>query len=103
MNIDNRDWLAWVVPGIAITVVVRARGAKPPNAKPAAASPAEFSSGRAMAHVLDIARAPHPTGSREAERVREGVITKLANLGLTAEIQIQFKFRTFPGDRVRIR
>jgi hypothetical protein len=78
-----------VLLGTAITVAWFAPEAqKPPNAKLADASPAEFSSGRAMTHVLEIARAPHPTGSREAERVREGVITKLANLGLTAEIQI---------------
>jgi len=89
MNIDNRGWLAWVVLAIAIAVAWFALDAqKPPIAKLADAPLAEFSSGRAMAHVVEIARAPHPTGSREAERVREALVKKLADVELTAEIQV---------------
>jgi Peptidase family M28 len=88
MSVDNRGWLAWTVLTIAIAISWFALEAqKPPDAKPADASLAAFSSGRAMAHVAEIAQAPHPMGSPEAERVREVVVKRLAELGLTAEIQ----------------
>jgi Peptidase family M28 len=89
MSVDNRGWLGWTVLAIAIAISWFALEAqKPPDAKPADASLAEFSSGRAMAHVVAIAQAPHPTGSAEAKRVRKVLVTNLAKLGLAAEIQI---------------
>jgi len=48
---------------------------------------AVFSSTRAMAHVVEIAKAPHPMGSEESARVRGYIVTELGKLGLTAGIQ----------------
>ena len=85
----GRGWLAWVMLVIAIAVCWFALEAqKPPAAKSANASLRSSRRVCAMEHVVAIARSPHPTGSPEAERVREIVVEKLAELGLAAEIQI---------------
>lgn len=60
---------------------------RPPDAVPADASPAVFSSGRAMAHVEAIARAPRPMGSDEHARVRAYLVEQLEALGLEVELE----------------
>ena len=60
---------------------------RPPAAVPEGAPPAEFSSGRAMKHLREIARAPHPTGTQEHDRVREYIMRELAALGVAPEVQ----------------
>src|SRR5688500_450177 len=60
---------------------------RPPDSVPENSPPAAFSSGRAMRHVREIARAPHPTGSVENERVRAYLLAELRALGLEAEVQ----------------
>src|SRR5688500_11907123 len=60
---------------------------RPPAAVPEGAPPAEFSSGRAMKHLRELARAPHPTGTREHDRVREYIMRELAALGVAPEVQ----------------
>ncbi len=60
---------------------------RPPRAVPEAAPPDSFSSGRAMRHVREMARAPHPTGTAENERVRAYLLNELRALGLDAEVQ----------------
>ena len=47
----------------------------------------EFSVGRAMGHIQEIARSPHPIGSAENERVRSYLIATLADLGLSPHTQ----------------
>ena len=54
---------------------------------PANAGEAEFSSARAMATLVEIARAPHPTGSPEHARVREYLVDRLTLMGLEPEVQ----------------
>ena len=58
-----------------------------PRPVPANAGEAEFSSARAMGTLVEIARAPHPTGSPEHARVRAYLIDRLTALGLAPEIQ----------------
>lgn len=53
-----------------------------PGPAPADAPATQFSAGRAMADVREIARAPHPTGSAEAARVVGYLTTRLKSLGL---------------------
>ncbi|MDT5261877.1 MAG: hypothetical protein QOC61_881 [Acidobacteriota bacterium] len=60
---------------------------QPPRAVPESAPPAEFSSARAMRHVREMARAPHPTGSLECERGRRYILDELGALGVSAEVQ----------------
>jgi hypothetical protein len=47
-----------------------------------------FSSARAMAHLVEIARAAHPPGSPEHDRVRAYLVDRLEDLGLDPEIQV---------------
>ncbi|MCA1633775.1 MAG: M20/M25/M40 family metallo-hydrolase [Acidobacteria bacterium] len=60
----------------------------PPRAVPEGAPPAEFSSGRALRHLREIARQPHPTGTAENERVRLYLLKELRALGLEPEVQM---------------
>ncbi len=48
---------------------------------------AEFSSGRAMRHLRNIAQKAHPTGSMEHARVREYIINELSALGVEPSVQ----------------
>lgn len=59
----------------------------PPPAAPADAPVEEFSSGRAIKDLRIIAQKPHPVGSDENGRVRQFVLAKLQDLGLTPETQ----------------
>lgn len=72
---------------LAALACVAVRLVQPPRAVAEGASPAEFSSARAMRHVRAIARRPHPTGSEEIEQVRRYIVGELAALGVRAEIQ----------------
>ncbi len=86
---DDRGWqaamaVAWIV-GIAWLAI---DFQKPPSALAASAPDNVFSAGRAQRHVVEIARAPHPTGSAEAERVRKILLCELAQLGLEPQVQI---------------
>jgi hypothetical protein len=60
---------------------------RPPDAVPANAPPAEFSSARALQHLKLISERPHPTGSAENARVRAYIIDQLKALGLTPQVQ----------------
>jgi len=69
-------WLGLIlVAGIALW------GTRPPRAADASALPSVFSAARAMNHLAQIAKQPHPIGSDEAAHVREYLIDKLAGLG----------------------
>jgi hypothetical protein len=76
--------LALLLAACALAVVCRL---EPPDAVPAAASPTEFSSGRAMQHLRLIAQQPHPVGSPEHAAVRDYILQELARLGLRPEVQ----------------
>jgi hypothetical protein len=59
----------------------------PPAAVPASAPLLEFSSGRAMQHLVVIAQKPHPIGSLEHTHVRDYIFKELETAGLKPEIQ----------------
>ena len=56
-----------------------------------------FSSGRALAHLSEIARAAHPTGSPEHTRVREYLLRQFRELGHATLVQTAtaFQFSSF--------
>lgn len=60
---------------------------RPPEIASASAPPVEFSSGRAMGHVAQIAKAPHPVGSAAHSQVRDYVLNQLTTLGIKPEVQ----------------
>jgi len=58
-----------------------------PAPAPTAAPDTAFSSGRAMAQLVDVAQSARATGSPENERVREYLVGRLRSLGLEARVQ----------------
>ena len=82
-------WLPVVLSLLVIALVTFLVLAQmiPPAVLPASAPATVFSAERALEHLQTIARAPHPTGSQENNRVRQYLVDQLAALGLQAEIQ----------------
>lgn len=59
-----------------------------PSPEAANAPDTVFSSARALATVVDLARAPHPPGSPEHDRVRGVLVERLEALGLEPEVHV---------------
>lgn len=82
----------WLVSAVTLLFVVilsflAIRECQPPPVVDASAPAADFSAERALRHVEEISRRPHPAGSQEHTRVREYILQELAMLGLSAEVQ----------------
>jgi hypothetical protein len=60
---------------------------QPPSPEPIGASASEFSAARAFEHVQEIAADPHVAGSAENDRVVEGLVATLTDLGLDTRVQ----------------
>lgn len=60
---------------------------RPPAAVAADAPATDFSAGRAMPQLREIARVAHPVGASEQTRVREYIVGQLQSLGLNPEVQ----------------
>lgn len=58
-----------------------------PQVRDASAPAQEFSAQRALRQVAEIARAPHPVGSAEHDRVRDYLLSQLRAMGLEVELQ----------------
>jgi hypothetical protein len=71
---------------------------------PPSADSEEFSATRAMTHIYEIGRLPHPIGSVEGERVRSYLIGTLADLGLSPQTQTVEVMDYFgaPGNNVDV-
>ena len=59
----------------------------PRGVAPASAPAAQFSAERAMRHIREIARAPHPVGSADHARVRDYLLHQLTAIGLEPSVQ----------------
>src|ERR1035438_7983226 len=59
----------------------------PPPAVPATAPPTDFSTARALAHLLVFARVPHPVGTAAHDTVRDYIVEQLSTLGVQPEVQ----------------
>jgi len=71
---------------LAVSFVASSRTGLP-RPVPANAADTAFSSARAMATLVEIAREAHPPGSPEHSRVREFLMDRLRTLGLDPEVQ----------------
>jgi hypothetical protein len=60
---------------------------QPPDPQPIGAPAAEFSAARAFEHVQQIAAETHIAGSAENDRVVDGLVTTLTDLGLDTRVQ----------------
>ena len=67
---------------------------EPPTPVAASASSDVFSAERAMAHVREIARAPHPPGTPEHDQVRDYLVEEFQKLGFTTTVQKRVAHRT---------
>jgi hypothetical protein len=85
-----RNVPAWTgIAGLCLVLVLSlftVWDVSPPDPAPAGAPEIEFSAERAREHQEQIARAPHPTGTEEHERVLEYLLDQLTDLGLEPEV-----------------
>ena len=72
-------------------------GTRPPDAVDSSAAENVFSAVRAMKHLAQIAKQPHPIGSDEAVRVREYLVTQLRSLG--GEVHVEQAIGTTQNGR----
>src|SRR3954469_2635517 len=75
---------------VAFVVLLSAlsiRWMQPPAAVSESAGAEQFSAGRAMVLLREIAQRPHPTGSEENARVREKILSTLRSMGVDAQVQ----------------
>lgn len=74
---------------------------RPPKAVGVDAPDTEFSSGRAMEHLNDLAEFPHPVGTAEHDLVRDLIVDKVEQMGFTPELQETAVVRMRSARRVR--
>ncbi len=72
---------------LAAVTVASVLNLQPPSPRPADAPADVFSGGRAYAHVQQIGREVHVTGSAAADRVREYILQTLTGYGLKPQVQ----------------
>ena len=81
----------WRGPGVLAALVILAFLSSSsrylPSPVPANAPDTAFSSARAMAHLVDIARRAHPTGSPAHTQVRDYLLERMRDLGLEPAVQ----------------
>ncbi|HUF76420.1 MAG TPA: M28 family peptidase [Longimicrobiales bacterium] len=87
----TRMWMASLLV-LTATAWMAGSGRWLPDPAPVAAPDTEFSSGRALAELVEVARGPRPTGSPEGERVRGYLLGRLRSLGLEAEVRTATSF-----------
>jgi hypothetical protein len=80
-------WLMVLVWAVAVLLAFfGVRELKAPKPAGATAAAGEFSAERAMLHVNQIARSPHPLGSANAAAVREYLLAQLSALGMNPQV-----------------
>ena len=80
--------LAGLVVGlVAVLVVIGITPLGAPRPAPVKSAATEFSAGRAMTVLRQIAATPRPIGSRPAASVRRTIVERLRALGLTPRVQ----------------
>ena len=84
---ENHFKAFFVVLGIFLSVLIAVYHTFPPTPSALDEPLTSFSSARAMAHVREIGKSPHPTGTHENEEVRRYLVGQLQRLGFAPEIQ----------------
>ena len=83
LGIRWRAYLVASVPWVLAAVLVAAGfySTLPVSPRGTDAAGTGFSAARAMEHVSEIAREPHPMGSAEIQRVRDYIVAEVTNWG----------------------
>ena len=94
---ETRPWSTWwnMEPAIGPLLIVALlfltflsiQQLSPPAALDNNAPLFEFSAGRAMKHLANVARTAHPIGAPEHAEVRRYIVQELSTLGLNPEVQ----------------
>ena len=77
----------WLVIALALAALLAWQGTVTPKPAPASAPADAFSAERALKDIAVIAREPHPIGSPANARVRDYLIARMNQLGLSPTIQ----------------
>jgi hypothetical protein len=72
---------------LLVVTILSIQQLNPPAASGSNVSLKEFSAGRAMKHLVSIARTAHPIGAPEHAEVRRYIVQELSTLGLDPEVQ----------------
>ncbi len=86
--------------GLLIIFIVLAAGLsgiQPPSEVKESAPNEVFSAARAMRHVRDLCRRPHPVGSAAHDETRDVILQRLRELGLEPEVQKTSSTQKFFG------
>lgn len=75
---------------------------RPPTAVPSSAPETEFSAERAIEHVYAISQEPHMTGTLEIYRVRDYILSAMADIGIEAEVQTTLAQNPLREDEVAL-
>ena len=71
---------------VIVLAVIAVKVLRPPAPLPASAPESEFSADRAIAHVREAARVPHPLGSDADAAVRQYLLAELSALGVQTSV-----------------
>lgn len=93
-NVSNQFAVGFMSLVAILSLLAAASHLRPPPKVTSDAPDDVFSSGRAMEHLREIARKPHPVGSQEHERVRRYILDQLEEMGLRPEVQTTTVVRT---------
>jgi hypothetical protein len=77
----------WLAIALALAALLAWQGTITPKPVPASASADSFSTERALKDIAVIAREPHPLGSPANARVRDYLIARMTELGLSPTVQ----------------
>lgn len=79
--------LLWLVGSLALALLIAALTLQVPKPAGTGAPAMDFSAGRAMVDVREIAQRPHPVGSADHARVQALLLRRMAALGLRTSTQ----------------
>ena len=87
MRFRNNALAAFLLLAITGLALLSIYLLQPPKAKPVDAPETEFSAGRAMGYVQEIAQEPHAMGTAAHANVREYLLNTMRQLGLDPQVQ----------------
>jgi hypothetical protein len=80
--------LGLIIGTLALALFAGVIALQTPSPRGLTASPNTFSAARAMVDVREMARAPHPVGTAEHQRVQAYLVQRMTALGLTPALQV---------------